>query len=177
MDRQNKGDGKKKVLSSGSKARGRGSQSRADRVVQVCHFNHNSVIPHTLSLHIFFAQTTQLGFYNTQHQPNYPPQGPTMVTPGVYEYPTDAQNAFDPFAYWSPPTQYPRDNVEHMLPIYNDNEDEEFVSRTQNLDEDENEDYAEQEEELEVEDEAENEPKGKGVRRIVKVGRRNKKRC
>ncbi|MFS7985408.1 hypothetical protein Hanom_Chr11g00998021 [Helianthus anomalus] len=60
-----------------------------------------------------------------------------MVAPDVYEHPTDAQNAFDPFAFCSPPTQSPRDNVEYMLPIYDDNEDEEFVPETQNLDEDE----------------------------------------
>ncbi|XP_022041024.1 glutathione S-transferase T3-like [Helianthus annuus] len=45
-----------------------------------------------------------------------------------------------------------------MLPIYDDNVEEEFVPETQNLDEDENEDYVE-EEELEDEGEAGDDPK------------------
>ncbi|MFS8024174.1 hypothetical protein Hanom_Chr16g01460141 [Helianthus anomalus] len=97
-----------------------------------------------------------------------------MVAPDVYEYPTDTKKSFDPFAYRSPPTESPRDN-EHMLPIYDDNEEKEFVLEAQNLDEEENEDYVEQEEGLEAEEEAEDESKGNGVRQIVKVGRRNKK--
>ncbi|MFS7940003.1 hypothetical protein Hanom_Chr05g00458551 [Helianthus anomalus] len=123
MDRQNKSDDKKKVSGSGSNARGRGSQSRRGGLSL-----YQPNFPPQ-----FFPQT---GFYNTQRQPTCPPQffsfpqGPTMVAPGVYEYPTEAQNAFDLFAYRSPLSQSPRDDVEHVLSIYDDNEDEEFVPDT-----------------------------------------------
>ncbi|KAJ0886543.1 hypothetical protein HanRHA438_Chr09g0380611 [Helianthus annuus] len=60
-----------------------------------------------------------------------------MVAPGRYEYPMEAQNAFDPFAYRTPPIQSPRENVERLLPIYDDNETEDVVPETQNLDDDE----------------------------------------
>ncbi|MFS7997900.1 hypothetical protein Hanom_Chr12g01147451 [Helianthus anomalus] len=149
MDRQNKSDGKKKVSGSGS--RGRGSQSRR---------GGSSVYQPNFPPH-FFPQT---GFYNTQPQPNYPPQfyslpqGPTMVAPGVYEYHTKAQNAFDSFAYRSPPSQSPRDNVEHVLPIYDDDEDEEIVPENPHLDDDE-----EFEEEEDVQDEVERNGKGNRV--------------
>ncbi|KAM0022666.1 hypothetical protein Hdeb2414_s0023g00631121 [Helianthus debilis subsp. tardiflorus] len=84
-----------------------------------------------------------------------------MVSPGQYKYLMEAQNSFVLFAYSSPPIQSPRENIERSLPIYDDNEHQNVVHKTQNLDEDSGEDKEEYKMEDEDEDIGEaSEPKG-----------------
>ncbi|XP_022031923.1 uncharacterized protein LOC110932983 [Helianthus annuus] len=78
-----------------------------------------------------------------------------MVRPGVYEYPLDAQNSFDPFAFQTPRSQLPRD--------IQDDSEEEFVPDTQEQHNDEDEDVVVQEKPVN-QNEAAKERRGKAKR-------------
>ncbi|KAJ0576289.1 hypothetical protein HanIR_Chr05g0222661 [Helianthus annuus] len=122
------------------------------RVVQVRCFIPNLALLHEPNLH-FFNQTMQPNFgYDSQPHQNWLLHDPTTVRPGVYDYPLDAQNSFDPFAFQTPRSQSPRD--------IQDDSEEEFVPDTQEQHNDENEDVVVQED-LVNQNEAANDPKGK----------------
>ncbi|KAM0037456.1 hypothetical protein Hdeb2414_s0013g00403231 [Helianthus debilis subsp. tardiflorus] len=93
--------------------------------------------------------------YGSQPHQNWMLHGPTMVRPGVYDYPLDAQNSFDPFAFQTPRSQSPRD--------IQDDSEEEFVSDTQEQHYDEDEDVAVQENPVN-QNEAAKERRGKAKR-------------
>ncbi|MFS8006693.1 hypothetical protein Hanom_Chr14g01252221 [Helianthus anomalus] len=107
------------------------------RVVLVCRFIPNLALLIKPNLH-FFNQPMHPNFgYDSQPHQNWMLHGPMMVRPGVYDYPLDAQNSFDPFVFQTPRSQSSRD--------IQDDSEEEFVSDTQEQHYDEDGDVAVQE--------------------------------
>ncbi|KAM0011064.1 putative glutathione transferase transcription factor MYB family [Helianthus debilis subsp. tardiflorus] len=164
MEASNKGEGKKKMVGSGSKSM---AQDK-------CGTGGSSVPFHP---YLGFANQTQPPFYFNQpmHQPfgydtqpiqNLMQHGPTMTRPGYYDYSLEAQNVFDPFSFQtrsslSPrPFQTPRSQSPRDV---QDDSDEEFVPETQEQELDEDEDVVVEENHVN-ENEAASERKGKAKR-------------
>ncbi|KAJ0446284.1 hypothetical protein HanHA89_Chr17g0692651 [Helianthus annuus] len=127
-----KGEGKKKMVGSGSNSRGqdkRGSGGTSGPFHPQLGFANQTQPP------FYFNKPMHQPFgYDTQPIQNWMQHGPTMARPGHYDYPLESQNAFDPFAFQTPMSQSPRD-------LQNDS-DEEFVVETQEQELDEDEDVA-----------------------------------
>ncbi|KAJ0483724.1 hypothetical protein HanIR_Chr13g0667861 [Helianthus annuus] len=136
MEGSKKGEGKKKMVGSGSKSRPQDKRGSGGTSVP---FNPQLGFASHTQPPFYFNQPMHQPFgYDTQPTQNWMQYGPRMTQAGYYDYSQEAQNAFDPFAFQNPMSQSPIDEQ--------DDADEEFVPETQEqeLDDDDDEDVADE---------------------------------
>ncbi|XP_022032950.1 uncharacterized protein LOC110934066 [Helianthus annuus] len=132
MEGSKKGEGKKKMVGSGSKSRPQDKRGSGGTSVP---FNPQLGFANQTQPPFYFNQPMHQPFgYDTQPTQNWMQYSPRMTQAGYYDYSQEAQNAFDPFAFQNPMSQSPRDEQ--------DDADEEFVPETQEqeLDDDDDDD-------------------------------------
>ncbi|MFS8015622.1 hypothetical protein Hanom_Chr15g01358841 [Helianthus anomalus] len=164
MEGSNKGEGKKKMVGSGSKSR---AEDKRDPGGSSVPFHPHLGFANQTQPPFYFNQPMHQSFgYDTQPIINWMQHGPMMTRPGYYDYSLEAQNDFEPFAFQTPsslsprPFQTPRSQSPRDV---QDDSDEEFVPETQEQELDEDEDVVVEENPVN-ENEVAPERKGKAKR-------------